>query len=210
MERLARSLPALCVLALAAQAALLALLAGFGTVGAALAAPAGLAAGRAVVAGAGRRAPDLVAMLALGGFGMTLGWWVDLGAGSAAAVAPVDTVWCRSSQAHLGVCSWMNAGMLAFGLPAVVAAQRRRGLCGHRGPALLLCGAGMTVGMSAGSALAARLAGSLGPGAFVPVHFALMTAGMLAAMALLQMPRHAAIATRAQPSTVTRNPAAPA
>jgi hypothetical protein len=171
-----------------------------------------------------RRWPEATAMLALGGLGMTLGWWADQGFRSAAAAAPhapaaLDTLWCRTplaGDAWLGhLLSWMNAGMLALGLPASALARRSR-RCAHDAGASVACALAMIAGMTAGSYAAARLAAPLAPPIAVLGDWLGMTLGMLAGMGLVraaarvQMPRHAASATSAQPITVTRKPAAPA
>lgn len=215
------------------QIGLLAWVAGFGGFGVCL----GLGVGMLVGAIAARtllaRAPGVVAMLVFGGLGMMLGWWADLGFRSAAEVAaharaPLDLLWCRSPAGPaslaglpgLGhVFSWMNAGMLALGMPAVALARRRFGCAHGRGiAAAAACALAMALGMSAGSVAAGVVAAHLTPSIVVLVDWALMSAGMLAGMELAeraprwlaQIPRHAASATSAQPSTVTPNPAAPA
>ena len=178
------------------------------------------------VAGAGagllaRARPAAAWMIGWGGLGMTLGWWADLGfrtAGEVAQHGGLEAIWCRApaleSAAHAvpgfgHLASWMNAGMLLFGIPAALRWMR---------PALLLrCTIGMLLGMSAGSKLAAAVAGRWDPAAAVIVDYVAMSAGMMAGMIAVerlswrvQIPRNAAIATRAQPATVTRNPSAPA
>jgi hypothetical protein len=179
------------------------------------------------VAGAGaalvaRGRPAAAWMIAWGGLGMTLGWWADLDFRTAVEVARhggIAAIWCRApaftSATHAvpgfgHLASWMNAGMLLFGIP--VAARWMR-------PASLLrCTIGMLVGMSAGSQLVAAVAGRWDPAAAVIVDDVAMSAGMVAGMVAAerlfwrhaQIPRNAAIATRAQPATVTRNPSAPA
>lgn len=169
-----------------------------------------------------RAAPATASMIGWGGLGMTLGWWADLGFQSATDVARlhgIDAIWCRTPAlgavwhevpglGHLA--SWMNAGMIAFGMPVAARCMR---------PASLLrCTIGMILGMSGGSLLAARVASGLTPAAAVFVDSTLMSAGMYLGMVALerlpwrrdQMPRKAAIATRPQPAIVTRNPRAPA
>jgi hypothetical protein len=185
-------------LACAGQAALLARLAG---------ADSGLAAGVfALVAVASlavapallRRWPEATAMLAIGGFGMTLGWWADLGFRSAAELAPhtpaaLDPLWCWSpgsayAALPLGhLWSWMNAGMLAFGLPATARAhgQRRESASAI---AALACALAMIAGMTAGSVLAARLVASFPAPLAVLGDWLGMSAGMLAAMAAVRAP----------------------
>jgi len=200
------------------QAVVVARIAGLG-VAAALPLVAAAAAGAILVA---RSSPAAAWMIGWGGLGMTLGWWADLGFRTAREVAQhggLEAIWCRApaleSAAHAvpgfgHLASWMNAGMLLFGIPAALRWMR---------PALLLrCTIGMLLGMSAGSQLAAAVAGRWDPAAAVIVDYAAMSAGMLAGMAAVellswrrvQIPRNVAIATRAQPATVTRNPSAPA
>ena len=188
-------------IAFASQFGLLAWIAGLGAPGVA----GGVALGIAGTAVAWRwfssRAPAALAMLAFGGLGMTLGWWADLGLRSGAELAaharePVDLLWCRSgagpaalsgvpSLGHL--FSWMNAGMLAFGFPAVVRARRRarsepdHGACAHA-----LCAVAMVFGMAAGSLAAAAIAVRLTPCEVVLADWLFMSAGMLAAMALIE------------------------
>jgi hypothetical protein len=169
-----------------------------------------------------RAAPATALMIGWGGFGMTLGWWADLGFRSAVEVAQhsgIDAIWCRTpalgSAWHVvpGVghlVSWMNAGMLLFGVPAAAFLLRPW--------SMLRCTLGMILGMSAGSRLAATVASGLDPAAAVLVDHALMSAAMIGGMLGIehlpwpraQMPRNAAIATSAQPAIVTRKPAAPA
>lgn len=152
---------------------------------------------------------------------MLLGWWADLGFRTGAAFAeharlPLDTIWCRAPAGpaalaglpELGVASRMDLGMLAFGVPASVAAggQRRRGMT-----SAFVCGVAMLVGMRMGCHVASWLGASFAPALAVLADYAGMMGGMAIAMALVaQIPRQAAIATSAQPITVTRKPAAPA
>ena len=107
--------------------------------------------------------------------------------------------------------SWMNVGMLAFGLPAQALA-RRAAFAGasHGLHAPLPCAVAMIAKMTAGSRLVSRLVALLTPVAAVAADYTLMLAGMSAGMLLVQIPRKAAIATSAQPAIVTRKPAAPA
>jgi hypothetical protein len=174
---------AVVVAACAGQVAVAAMLAGLTAPFVAAACALGAALGATVARSALRRAPAAAAMLALGGLGMTLGWWADL----ALAGTPVslDTLWCRSSGAGAAghLASWMNAGMLALGLPAARLAQRDHG---HGGGAALTCALTMLAGMSAGTWLAARLAPGLGPSAAVAVDYAAMLLGMVAGMAVAE------------------------
>jgi hypothetical protein len=184
-------------IALALQLALVAVIAGADAEEAcvALLLGAGLAAAGRPLAS---RWPEASAMLAIGGLGMTLGWWIDLGFRSAADVAPhgaaaLDTIWCRAPLARAGsglghLLSWMNAGMLAFGLPAMAWARRAspvdRDLCRSLGCALAMIG-----GMTAGSSGAAWLASPLNPATAVLCDWLGMTAGMLVGMALARAGR---------------------
>jgi len=169
-----------------------------------------------------RTAPATASMIGWGGLGMTLGWWADLGFQSAADVARlhgIDAIWCRApALGALGhevpgfghFVSWMNAGMIAFGMPVAA--------FGLPPASLLRCTIGMILGMSGGSLLASRVASGLAPAAAVLVDYTLMSAGMYLGMIAVerlpwrgdQMPRKAAIATRPQPAIVTRKPRAPA
>jgi len=185
--------------ALAAQLALLAWLAGLGVAGALAAAALGLAFGGFALRRAATRWPGAVAMLALGGLGMTLGWWADLGFTSAAATAAharaaSDPLWCRAPAAAaslaglpgLGhVVSWMNAGMLVFGMPAVALAHRASDAAArHAAGELVACALAMIAGMTAGSRLALLGAQRLDPTAIVLLDYAGMLAGMALGMAL--------------------------
>jgi hypothetical protein len=194
--------PLLVTVGLLAQAAVLVRLADLAPrAGATLVAGAALA---AAIAGAAwpRLAPAARAslvMLAGGGFGMTLGWWGELGFTSAAAwlrAAPESTAWCglapATPGAHLGpvhaLLSWMNAGMLAAGVLAMRGARVRQGAACGRG-ALALDAIAMVVGMSGGAALASRLAPGASPAAAVVGAHALMNAGMLAGMQVVALAR---------------------
>jgi len=161
--------------ALTAQVALLARIAGLDAGGVAATVAIGVIGAATLIPAALRRAPEATVMLAAGGLGMTAGWWADLGFTTAAAVAaharePLDLVWCRSpagpaslaSLPGLRHISWMNLGMLAFGMPAVAAARRRGARDDAHGiAALIACAAAMSIGMSAGT----RAAAALTPGA---------------------------------------------
>ena len=180
--------------ALSAQTAVLAGLMGAGSEATSLAGLLG-----AVVAAVGipllsRRRPEPTAMFAIGGLGMVLGWWADLGFQSAAEAAPhaaaaLDTIWCRSplgdetGSGHL--LSWMNAGMLAFGLPASAVAHRLSPSA-HEPGTSFSCALAMIAGMTAGSFVASRLALSLEPAQAVLVDWLGMMVGMLAGMAAVR------------------------
>jgi len=181
-----------------AQVALLAWIAGLCAGGVAATVAIGVIGAATLIPAALRRAPEATVMLAAGGLGMTAGWWADLGFTTAAAVAaharePLDLVWCRSpagpaslaSLPGLRHISWMNLGMLAFGMPAVAAARRRGGRDDAHGiAALIACAAAMSFGMSAGTRGAAALAPALGASGVVVVDWALMSVGMLTGMAV--------------------------
>jgi hypothetical protein len=210
--------------ALAAQGACVAALAGFGPRGALAGAALGAVLGAVALGPALRRAPAGTAMLALGGLGMTLGWWADLGFASAAqlaahARAPADPAWCRAPAGlallaglpGLGhAVSWMNAGMLALGLPAAAAARRAGHAHAHGGLATLGCAAAMVAGMTAGSHGAARLAAALSPGAAVVLDYAAMTIGMAAGMALFEAAAQRVRRAGRARITAWRRPPAPA
>lgn len=131
-----------------------------------------------------------LAMLAVGGLGMTLGWWVDLGCpGAGAAAVPCHEAASGTMPgAHLHLLSWMNAGMLALGLPAMGLALRREDGFAWRawsgGGMLLLSAPAMVAGMLAGSIVAgiASATFSLPPTGARLLDWAAMNGGMLAAM----------------------------
>jgi hypothetical protein len=190
-------------LACAVQLAVVAGLAGLGFAGVALAAAIGAALGGVAVRDALPRAPAATAMLALGGLGMTLGWCVD--AGLSGAHALLDPLWCGSPAGPAGhghVVSWMNAGMLALGLPAARLARPR---CTPHPARTLVCAVAMVAGMAAGSRLAAGLAPALAASAAVALEYAAMLLGMGAGMAAAEAwprlaPGTAVRARRAPPS----------
>lgn len=175
-------LSALGALALAAQLALVAGIAALGAAEAVLLAALGWLFAAPCVHRLDLRGARLLAMQGVGGLGMALGWWIDLGfraAPEAALVsaAGIDTLWCGSVSSALPagagfahLVSWMSAGMLAFGLP--IAALRP---C----PApQLRCALGMLLGSAAGAWLAAQVAAGLDPGRAALVCFASMSLGM--------------------------------
>lgn len=213
-----RSTRVVVAIGLIGQAAVVARIAGFGAAGTLPLLAAAVAAATLLA----RASPATAVMIGWGGLGMTLGWWADLGFRSAVDVAQhngIDAIWCRApalgtawhAVPGLGhLASWMNAGMLLFGVPAAA--------CCLRPAPLLRCTLGMILGMSAGSRLAAGVASGLDPTTAVLVDQAFMSAGMVGGMLGIerlpwrraQMPRNTAIATSAQPAIVTRKPAAPA
>jgi hypothetical protein len=91
-------------------------------------------------------------MLTLGGFGMALGWWADLGFDTGlAATCPC------AAPSGTSVVNWMNAGMLLLGVPAMYLLRHtwqrfrwRRWCCGGM---LVLGVPGMVLGMLAASTL---------------------------------------------------------
>lgn len=202
---------------LGAQAAVLVALAGPARpeacallVGAAVAA-AGAAAGWRGLSRAGRA---WLGMLALGGLGMTLGWWADLDFGSAAALlrsAPAATAtgaWCGLAPlgaAHAApraphALAWMNAGMLLGGVFAMRIAHA--GEPGCRPLRVALESLAMLVGMHAGGGAAIRVAAGLAPALAVVTAHALMNAGMLAGMQLAELAGR--LAPRPGPGPATR------
>jgi len=183
--------PLLVAAGLLAQGALLVPLAGAGTAaGLRLVTGAALAGVLAAVAWPRLASPARasLAMLAAGGFGMTLGWWADLGFGSAAAAGPDAAAWCGLAPGGglpgLHLLCWMNAGMLAAGALAMRIAHGRRAPGAAAADALA-----MALGMSGGAALAVRVAPSLSAEAAVVSAHALMNAGMLAGMQLAVLAR---------------------
>jgi hypothetical protein len=189
--------------AVGTQAAVLAALAGLpaltasALLGGASVAAAGAAAGWPRLSRAGRA---WLGMLALGGLGMTLGWWADLDFGSAAALlaaAPDAVAWCGlgpiADGAHAGrraphALGWMNAGMLAGGLLAMCLAHGR-GSAGCGRARVALESLAMLLGMNAGGLAATRVAAGLAPALAVVTAHALMNAGMLAGMQLAELAR---------------------
>jgi hypothetical protein len=125
------------------------------------------------------RLPDwaemIAAMMSLGGLGMNLGWWADLGFGPAAGTC----CHCGTLTGSVG----MYAGMLAAGVPAMYLLRLRpvpfswRSWC-CVGP-LALGVPGMCLGM--------RLGGMLSPGG-VLADYAAMTFGMCAGMLVAHVP----------------------
>jgi hypothetical protein len=169
------------VLALAAEAALLAHVAGLGALGSA-----GLAAAALAIARLLRGSPAALEALAFGGLGMTAGWWTDLGFASLAVASPAPALppeaWCGSAGALAGVrlLSWMNAGMLAG---AAVSAR----LAGCTAARFALEAAGMLLGMHLAARALAPLALERAPALAVLAPLAAMSAGMLAGMQLARL-----------------------
>lgn len=125
------------------------------------------------------------AMVTLGGLGMNLGWWADLGFAPSPAGAPC----CGGGgEAVPSVVSWMSLGMLLLGVPAMFLVRHtwRRFRWGSWccGGMVLLGIPGMVAGMLAGSVLAGSLAGAWSPAARVLLDHLLMLAGMCVGMTL--------------------------
>jgi hypothetical protein len=104
---------AAALLALGAEAVLLAHVAGLEAARAAAFAALAVAAGSVA-----RPWPGALEALAYGGLGMTFGWWADLGFAALAPAASPELppeAWCGSASALAGIhfASWMNLGMLA-------------------------------------------------------------------------------------------------
>jgi heavy metal translocating P-type ATPase len=120
-----------------------------------------------------------VAMATLGGLGMNLGWWADVGFGSAVAAGGGCC-----GQAESAGWAGMYLGMLGLGVPAMYLLRDRpvpfswRNWC-CVGP-LVLGVPGMILGMKLGGAAAAGWAGS--PEAQVVADWAGMVLGMCAGM----------------------------
>jgi heavy metal translocating P-type ATPase len=126
-----------------------------------------------------------LAMVTLGGLGMNLGWWADLGFAPSPSGAPC----CGGGEEVLpSVGSWMNAGMLLLGVPAMFLVRHtwRRFRWGNWccGGMVLLGIPGMVAGMIAGSVLAGELTATWSPVARVFVDYGAMLAGMCTGMAL--------------------------
>jgi hypothetical protein len=127
-----------------------------------------------------RRFDMLLAMLTVGGFGMTLGWWNDLRSAGG---------WC-DSDAPLALFSWMNLGMLAAGLPAM--RWLRRGCVPGLTLRSFLAPPCMVLGMRLGCWVARLAAPSLSNEGTILLEYALMLAGMLLGMLLASGPRRRA------------------
>ncbi len=133
-------------------------------------------------------APDWLdmtfSMVAVGGVGMNLGWWADLGFRSA---GPGAMGCCQSAGGLLGA-PWMYVGMVALGTPAMYLLRRSAVRFSIRswccvGP-IVLGIPGMVVGMWIGS-IASRMFALGWSWQFAGViDFAWMTAGMVVGMLL--------------------------
>jgi hypothetical protein len=125
-----------------------------------------------------------LAMVAVGGVGMNLGWWADLGFHSASQ----NALNCCVTAGGLLSMPWMYVGMIALGTPAMYLLRRSAIRFSWRewccvGP-LVLGVPGMVGGMWIGSIAARSItAGWDGQVAGI-VDAALMTVGMVAGMLL--------------------------
>jgi hypothetical protein len=129
-----------------------------------------------------RYATMIFTMLALGNWGMLLGWWAD--AGFAPVMRSGICLCCRTHD-YFTVTTfktpWMYLGMLVFGLPPMLAVPLPARLRPGRFWTGLVSGVGMIVGMAWGASLALRWAGPMHPQQFL-IALAGMTLGMLAGM----------------------------
>ena len=129
-----------------------------------------------------RYAAMTFAMLALGNWGMLLGWWADAGF---APVMRLGVCLCCHSRDYFALTSfkvpWMYLGMLVLGLPPMLAAPLPARLRAGRWWTGIVSGIGMVVGMAWGASLALRWAGPMHPQQFL-LAFGGMTFGMLAGM----------------------------
>ncbi len=132
----------------------------------------------------------ILGMVSLGGLGMNLGWWADLG--FTPALHAGHGCCAANSLAGAVIASpWMYIGMLLVGVPAMYVLRHtperfswRRWCC--VGP-LVVGVPGMMLGMWGGSLLAGKLMG-MNPSVFVIVHYVLMMAGMCAGMLVAHVP----------------------
>jgi heavy metal translocating P-type ATPase len=120
-------------------------------------------------------------MVTLGGFGMALGWWADVGFDiGTAATCPCVTP--TGTQA----LTWMNAGMLALGVPAMYVLrhtwQRFRWSRWCCSGMLLLGVPGMVVGMLVASRLVHGADLGASASALVLIDMGAMVAGMVVGM----------------------------
>jgi len=121
-------------------------------------------------------------MLALGNWGMLLGWCADAGF---APVMRSGVCLCCHTHDYFALASfkipWMFLGMLVLGLPPMLAMPLPARLRAGRFWTGLVSGVGMIVGMAWGASLALRWAGPMRPQQFL-IALAGMTLGMLAGM----------------------------
>jgi len=137
-------------------------------------------------------------MVTLGGLGMNLGWWADLGFAPAAVTGPACPHCAAAAAGNAGaLLGWMNAGMLLLGVPAMFLLRHtwqrfswRRWCCSGM---LVLGIPGMVFGMLAGSVLAGDLAARWAWTGAAPVllDYALMMLGMVAGMLVPHMLEYA-------------------
>jgi magnesium-transporting ATPase (P-type) len=126
-----------------------------------------------------------LAMISIGGLGMNLGWWADLGFTS--AVRDGVAMSCCHAPQQISSWHWMYVGMIALGVPAMYLLRQtperfswRRWCC--VGP-LVLGVPGMCAGMWVGSLTAQAL--PLGdPSIRVLTSYVLMMTGMVLGMLL--------------------------
>jgi heavy metal translocating P-type ATPase len=128
----------------------------------------------------------IVGMVSLGGLGMNLGWWMDVGFLPAVRDGVVLTCCAASDAGLLGSSYWMYVGMLLLGMPGMYLLRRAPEVFDWRkwcciGP-LVLGVPGMCAGMWAGAMLSAHLHAGLPPGAQVIMAYGWMMAGMVAGM----------------------------
>ncbi len=126
----------------------------------------------------------LLGMMTIGGLGMNLGWWADLGFGPAVH-GNVMRSCCSPTMGHSS--HWMYIGMILLGTPAMYLLARERVAFSWRrwcciGP-LVVGVPGMCLGMFAG-AIAAERVGFASPVLQIFVAYALMMLGMLVGMLL--------------------------
>jgi hypothetical protein len=122
------------------------------------------------------------AMLALGNWGMLLGWWMDAGF---RPVMQTGVCLCCNAHAYFALngwhVPWMYVGMVAFGVPPMLWSPPSRLNRLSRWIIGLLATAGMILGMSFGASIALKWAGPLHPQQFL-IALGGMTLGMLAGM----------------------------
>ncbi len=127
-------------------------------------------------------------MVALGGFGMNLGWWADLGFTGGAAAAGACACCAAADGGPVALLSWMNAGMLALGVPAMFLLRYRPQPWSWRKwccSGMLFIGVpGMVVGMGIGSSAAVTWLSGAEPALAQLGHYLLMMAGMVVGMLL--------------------------
>ncbi len=129
-----------------------------------------------------RYAAMTFAMLGLGNWGMLLGWWADAGF---APVMRSGICLCCHARDYFALTSfkipWMYLGMLALGLPPMLAAPLPDRLRAGRLGTGIVSGIGMVAGMAWGASLALHWAGPMHPQQFL-LALGGMTLGMLVGM----------------------------